>query len=222
MRKLIPNIVILIVINLIAVTNILAADLNIDPTYLKLKIYKFAVSTSVFCTNPVTIFETDAPTYMDILQNPTFGSGQVADGTYNCVIIEFADIIKFLPNATSDSTHCNSSTEATLDVCRSGSSKMSDGTTTTCTVGEDRVAMYLSTTSATSGGGADAFPPPTTTNDATKGFLLGNALVVSGTGSGKFVVNGTDQICDTADGSCNGQDSTSCELMPPAFSFSKL
>jgi hypothetical protein len=52
-----------------------AGNLNIDPTYLKLKVYKFAVSTSPFCTNPVTVFEEANPSYTDVLLGPSLGNG---------------------------------------------------------------------------------------------------------------------------------------------------
>lgn len=204
--------------------NIHASDLNIDPSFLKIKVYKFAVSTSPFCTNPVTVIENDSPTYTDVLSNPDFGDGTITDGTYPCVIIEFSDTIKYAPNANSTSGNCTNGTEYTLDVCNAsggGTFKLVNGTTGTCASGEQRVAMYLSTTSTSTGGGANAFLPPVTTSDGTKGFNLGSALEVSGTSIAKFVVNGTDKICDTNDGSCNGA-ATSCEMQPPLFSFSKL
>ena len=97
---------------------------------------------------------------------------------------------------------------------------MTDGSTTTCTAGDDRVAMYISTASTKVGGGADAFQPPTIVGDTTKGFNLAASLVVSGTSVGKFIVNGTGKICDTADGACSG--SGSCEMQPPLFSFLKV
>jgi hypothetical protein len=193
------------------------SDLNIDPAYLKLKVYKFAVSTSVFCTNPVTVFTNDNPTYVDVLQSPTFGSGSLADGTYHCVLIEFSDNIKYQPSADSSSGNCQTSTDYTLDVCQSGSSSMIDGTSTSCTTGENRVTMFLSTTSTATSGTVNAFTAPQTTNDSSHGFNLGSALTVNGTGSGSFVVNGTDKVCDSASGNCPG---SGCEMQPPIFSFS--
>ena len=63
-----------------------------------------------------------------------------------------------------------------------------------------------------------AFTPPTSLTDALRGFNLATALVVSGSTTGKFVVNGTDKICDTADGSCDGAAST-CEMQPHFLVF---
>lgn len=198
-----------------------ATNVNIDPTNLRLKVYKLAVSTSALCTNLTTVINESAPSYMDFLDNPTLGSGLLTDGTYPCVVIEFSDQVKYTPDETSDGGNCNSAVEETLDVCSSGTSVLVDGTTTTCTAGDDRVAMYLSTTSTSTGGGADAFNAPTTTNDSSNGFNLGSALTVSGTSSAKFVVNGSGKVCDTDDVSCSGS-ANSCELAPPTFTFVQL
>ncbi|PIS10077.1 MAG: hypothetical protein COT73_11280 [Bdellovibrio sp. CG10_big_fil_rev_8_21_14_0_10_47_8] len=191
--------------------NVFAAD----PQYLKIKVYKMAVSTSPLCTNLVTIIDNgSSPTYTDVLVNPTLGSGSVADGTYPCVVIEFSDTLQFASDTTTGS--CTASTNVSMSVCQnSETSTLIDGSTTTCTAGDDRVAMYLSTAStATTGtGGHSAFQAPTSVGDATKGFLLSTALTVSGSAAGKFVVNGTGKIDGTGG---------SCDMQPPAFSFSKV
>lgn len=211
------------ILNLLFVSNVYSADLNLDPEYLKLTIYKFSVSTSPLCTSPVTVFENSSGVEANVLESPDFGDGFLADGTYSCVIIEFSDNIKYTPTASSDSGGCVAGTEYTLDVCNAsggGSVTMTDGTTTTCDDTNQRITMYLSTASTSSGGSANAFTPPTSLSDASNGFNLASALVVSGKTSGKFVVNGTDKVCDTNDGSCSGVGT--CEMMPPAFSFAKL
>ncbi len=199
-----------------------AQDLNIDPSSLKLKIYRFAISTSPFCTNPKVIFDSSTPEYQDILVSPTFGSGVVADGSYSCVIIEFSDRIEYAPNANSTSGNCTNGTTATLDVCEAGSgtSQLINGTTTTCTNGEDRIAMYLSTASSQTTA-ANFANPPTTIPDSTKGFNLGSVLEVTSTTTAKFVVNATDKICDGDDPACPGFAGT-CYIDPPLFSFEKL
>ena len=208
----------------ITLKGVFAADLNLDPTFLRLKVYKFSVSSNVLCTNPITIFENSSPDYQDVLSAPDFGNGSIADGDYPCVIIEFSDNIKFSPNANSDSGNCATGSTYTLDVCGSSSSDivtMTDGSTKTCDGTEQIITMYLSTTSTSSSGGSgNAFSPPTTIGDSTKGLKLGNGLVVSGSSTGQFVVNGTDKICDTDAVGCNGAASA-CEMGPPLFSFSQ-
>ena len=196
-----------------------AGDINLDPSYLQLKVYQFSVSADPLCSDPITIFEEASPSYQDVLTNPNFGAGQIADGTYPCVIIEFSDKIRYQPTADSFTGACLAADNYELDVCRSGTSRMTDGSVTTCSAGEDRVAMYLSTASSSSGGGADAFQKPTSIGDSANGFNLAASLIVSGTSVGKFVVNGTGKICDPAHSTCSG---SACEMNPPVFSFSKL
>ena len=208
-------------------TSLNAADTGLTASSLKLKVYKLAVSTSPLCTNLVTVLDNGStPTEVDFLALPDLGSGTVADGTYPCVVIEFTDIIKFTPSTNSTSGNCLTTVEETLDICRtdsSGSSKLIDGTTTTCGVQgtADRVAVYLSTGAA--GDNEDAFNPPTSVGDTQRGINLTSALVVSGTTSGKFVVNPAGKVCDTNAAGCAGAGGgTDCEMDAPVFGFSKL
>ena len=221
MKKLIYIVGVVLSFLSLGTTNIYASlligDINLDPNYLNLKVYQFSVSTSPLCTNPITVFEDASPSYQNVLTNPNFGAGQISDGTYPCVMIEFSDNIQYQPSVTSTSLGCDSSTPYTSDVCSSGASTMTDGTTTTCTAAENRVTMYLSTAS-TSTTSADAFAPPTTIGDASNGFNLASSLVVAGTAVGNFVVNGTNKICDPTHDNCGG---TGCEMQPPLFSFTK-
>ncbi len=199
------------------------ANLNLDPSSLSIKLYKFAVSESTLCTSPVTIFTASTPTYVNMLDSPEFGNGSVTDGTYPCIIIEFSSNIKYIPASDSDNGNCQTSIESTLDVCNSGAtSTLIDGTTVTCDSSEERVAMYLSTTSTQTTGtsGHNAFEAPKTANDSTKGFNLGSSLVVDGTSAGVFTVNGSGQVCDGDASGCNG-DAGTCEMGPPLFSFTK-
>lgn len=190
-----------------------AATSGIDPNYLKLKIYKVAISTSPLCTNLITVYDNDSPAYENFLDNPTLGSGAVANGSYECVVIEFSDALKFSPSQTSDNNHCVANVEHTMDICGTGTStKLIDGSTEGCLNSENKVAMYLSTGSTQTAGtsGHNAFEPPTSIGDATKGFKLSGSLKVSGAKSAIFVVNGLGKIEESG-----GQ----CDMTPPEFSF---
>jgi len=200
-----------------------AADLSLNPSSLKLKIYAMYVSTNVLCTNPTLVLTVSNPTYTDILSSPNFGAGTLADGTYPCVMFLMSSVIKYTTATTSTSNHCVGGTEYTGDVCQTGdSSTLADGSTTTCTTNTaDQVLLYL-TTAVTATNNTHTFKPPTTVGDTSNALPLTSALVVSGTSSGKFIVNGTGKICDNADVGCSGGGGTSCEMLPPSFGFSKL
>ena len=198
-----------------------AADTGLSPSSMKLAVYKFAVSTSPLCTNPITVIDNGAsPVETEFIGGVNLGSGTIDNGTYPCVIIEFSSNIKFTPSANSTSGNCLTSAEETMDVCRSpDASLLIDGTTATCTAGADRVAMYLSTAS-TSTTSADAFNPPTSGADAAHGFNLASALSVSGSSTGRFVVSPAEKVCDGDSGSCDGGGNNGqCRMEPPTFSF---
>jgi len=200
-----------------------AADTGLSPSSLKLAVYKFAVSTSSLCTNPITVVNNgSSPVETEFVGGVNLGTGSIVSGTYPCVIIEFSSLIKFTPSANSTSGNCLTSTEESMDVCRNpDTSLLVDGTTTTCTAGADRIAMYISTAS-TSSTNADAFNPPVTTSDNTHGFRLSTALTVSGATTGRFVVNPSGKVCDGDDAGCDGGGNNGqCRMEPPTFSFAQ-
>ena len=196
---------------------ITAPSLALDPASLDIKVYKFAASTSEYCTDPVTVFTDSSPDYQNMLDNPEFGSGSLDDGTYECVIIEMSDRIKFTPDGSSGS--CTDGETITMDVCRerdgeeSETAMLVDGTEVTCDNSENRVAIFLSTATiepeSEEEDGPNAFYPPTSSEN--NGIELLNSLVVAGTSSGVLSID-TD---DTLDGT-----EAECEMNKPTFSFS--
>lgn len=195
------------------------AAMALDASSIKLTVQSVMLSTSPLCTSPVTVFSTTTPVEMDFLSNPTLGSGNPADGTYNCVIIKMSDLIKFKPSSSSGS--CAASTEYTIDICRAdnnGSTRAPDalGAAAVCTgtdasPSSDTVYLYL-TTNPTAGTGGNTFLQPTSSS-STFGLNLTAPLVIAGNAKSKFVVNATGKV----DGS-NGP----CGLNPPVFGFVKL
>lgn len=217
--------------------NCFAAPMS--PSSLKLKVYKMAVSTRNDCASPTTVVDNgNSPVYVDFVNNPDLGSGSVADGTYPCIIIEFSDNIKVTPNASG--SYCSTGVEVTQDVCRDynsdsdnnpatnpTTSTLIDGTTTTCNSSANRVAMYITRASSATTS-SDAFNPPgcnTVGCTSAYGFQLGSSLTVSGSAVAKFVVNADNKVCDGNDGgagACSGEDPSSCNMLPPSFSFSQV
>ena len=68
------------------------------------------MSTSGDCSNPVIVYDSGNTlaniSYVDLSSNPNlFSEASVANGTYNCVIWEVSDHVKFKP-ATSDGSSC--------------------------------------------------------------------------------------------------------------------
>jgi hypothetical protein len=204
--------------------NLYSADLGLSPSSLKLAVYKFAVSTDALCSNPVTIIDNGStPQEVEFSGGVNLGSGSLSNGTYPCVIVEFSSNIKFTPSSNSTSGNCTTVVEEVMDVCRNpDTSLLIDGTTTSCTAGADRVAMYISTASSSSTA-ADAFNPPTSVGDAAHGFNLATALTVSGSVSGKFVVNPSGKVCDGDDAGCDGGGNNGhCMMEPPLFNFTQI
>lgn len=196
-----------------------------SPSYSQLTIYGFAVSANQDCSNPTVVFSDASGIPVDMNAGPEIGSGSLANGTYECVIIEMSDSITFRP---ADSlTTCNKDTEYQLNVCPSGfTSTLIDGTSVTCTDGADeRVAVYLSTMSTVSNPGADstceadftacnAFTAPTSSTTG-NGLTLQNALTVSAAGSGTFNMDATNKVSDVGDQNGNPM----CDMGPPIWSF---
>ncbi len=184
----------------------------VSPSSVKIKVFGVAVSLTDDCASPVSIFSSTTGTEFDFVTGPSLGTGNPADGTYNCVMITMSDTIKTTPAATEGS--CTSGVEGTDEVCQaSESTDTLTGTTlaatTSCITGEDKVTLYLHT-GTTSTNGGNAFLKPTSAADITHGFQLAGAFVVSGATSGTFVSDFTGQM----DGS-----GPACSLQPPLFGF---
>jgi len=190
-----------------------APALALDAATMQVKVYEFAVSESEYCTDAVVVFEPETPAYSDMVGEPELGEGTLDDGTYECVIIEMSDRIKFTPSA--DDGYCDTETEVTIDVCGSHGeqdAQLADGTAVECSSDEDRVAIFLSTTTNEPTNNVSAFTPPTADDD-TLGINLGAALTVAGDTSGTFIIDTTDTVE-------NDNDGESCQMQPPTFTFS--
>ena len=174
-------------------------------------------SLSAQCTTPTQIFRNDAGDFVDFLSNPTLGGGDLADGTYNCVIIKMSSIIKHTPLTTDSS--CVAGTEYTGGVCNQNDSATDisnvpiacagDGTNSGSV--DNTVYMYLTTDSAASSGDM-AFIHPMAPGDGS-GIHLGSPLVISSTSRAKFVVNAIGKVV------AGGGE---CGINAPLFDFVNL
>lgn len=187
----------------------------VSPSSLKTKIYKMAMSTSELCTDPVVIYTNESPTETDFSDLPTIGSGAIAPGTYKCVMLEISDTFKYTP-AENDGDQCIAGTEVTKAVCGADTPiKLIESTTLgSCTAGEDRMPVYISTLSTLDGtdtawdaAGCDgdtdcngSLPP--TVAIPTRGTKLSAPIVISEDTTGTFVIDLTDAL-QTESGICS-------------------
>ncbi len=205
---------------LIAAGLLSTSAMALDASSLKLQVYAVMLSTSPFCSSPVTVFSSPTATEVDFLAAPTLGSGNPPDATYNCVIIKMSDLIKFTPASTAGL--CTGGTQYTADVCRTDNSGMTQapdavGAPNVCRGTDaapvsDAVYLYLTTNAAAGTGGGDTFMQPTSLASA-NGLHLTAPLVIAGTAKSKFIVNATGKV---------GDDGVSCGMNPPVFGFQKL
>ena len=186
----------------------------VDPSSLKIKVYSVYASLSAQCTNPIQIFNNPTGSFVNFLSTPTLGGGDLADGTYNCMIIKMSSIIKHTPKTTE--TTCVAGTEYTGGVCNVGDQAtdlsnvaigcMGNGSNSGSV--DNTVYMYLTTDSSASTGNK-AFVHPMTVGDG-NGIKLAAPLVVASTSKAKFVVNGTGKVV------AGGGE---CGMNAPVFTF---
>lgn len=180
----------------------------LNASSLKLTVYKFAVSTSADCSSPATVFTSVAGVEVDMVAGGTFGAGSLDAGTYPCVMIETSKIVKITPTggatcvAAFNDVICNDSGQT---------SKLLDGTTTTCSGGisnNQHVVMYLNTLRTAANCGNNCFLPPTSATDTTGGIKLTNPFVVTTDAAGTLTI--TKGFIT---------DGTPCSTTAPTFAF---
>lgn len=184
---------------------------TIDAASMKLTVHKFGVSTSADCKNPKIVFESASGVEEDLLSNPTFGSGPVDPGTYNCVLIEVSKIIK--TSAKTSAGACTAGTEFSDVICGDGQkSVLADGTPVTCSgsaTNPQHVTLFINTAAA-GASGERALLPPTDASDTTSGLKLTSPLVVSTDTPVTLVVDPTAFL--------DGSSGSVCSTSAPSFS----
>lgn len=216
-----------------------------SPTSLKIKIYQISASLNVDCSSPQVLFTSAAGAEKEMLGSPTLGNGNLANGTYNCIMFTMDDVIKFTPTAA-DGGSCVAGTEYSIDLCRDQVSSGGDafwshtdlleGTTVTDTecAGTaqsvaaggiaNKVTLYLRVGAPANGTAdadevtswkagtvlANANGAGTPSVDSLNGIELTAPFVVSGTKSGIFYIDATNQVTGAG---------ANCELNPPEFGF---
>lgn len=128
-----------------------------SPTSMLVKFYGLAVSTNTDCSSPQLVFDiSSSPQTYDMYANPTIFSGNLSNGTYECVIMRISDNLRFTVDSAAVAAHpsycVDTSTIYTTDIYRSGESgwKNLDGNSITAhgsasSPVEDIVEIYAST-----------------------------------------------------------------------------
>jgi len=71
-----------------------------SPSSLVVKVFEMRVSTQSDCSTWATVFKTASPTSVDLIQNPTLGTGVSVDGLYHCVMFHISNIATVVPVTT--------------------------------------------------------------------------------------------------------------------------
>lgn len=177
-----------------------------DASAVNMKIYKMWVSPNTDCSDATLVYSEANPSYQNMIDNPTLGTGAIANGTYPCIAIKMSDVITGRPNYTSTSGNCTPTTDIVIDVFRSPSASTCPDDTTASGSGSDAVpaqdspCLFMSTAGSDSNEGWRADSP----------FPLNGAFVVSGAVAGTFVADFRGKIED-AFGECG--------IQPPVFGF---
>ncbi|MFO1525169.1 MAG: hypothetical protein U1F16_04245 [Turneriella sp.] len=164
------------------------ATSELEASSVLVTVYKIALSTSNLCTSPTVIFQSNSGTQVDIKQVPTLGKGKLANGTYNCLMVEIGKMFNVAASSTQDG---NANTTCTTTVNRRACadtqpSKLIDGSAVTCQDSQDnsnppqRITLFfttLSTNTNVSTTATNALMPPQTTADTTHAFSLSAPIV---------------------------------------------
>lgn len=206
---------------------------------LKLRVYKIGFSTSGDCSSPKVVDLSGI--YLDFINTPDLGEGDIPAADYQCIIIEMSDQIKFTPTADVGS-NCDSTTEYTQDICTFDSSQSSDlpdynlldevgSSSCSSTAGnDDRIVMHLSVNAKTSAfiaaqsNAVQAFIyPPLSTDpinvtlgntavDIYGGFHLSSSFNAAEDSVGIFYMDASNKVSSNA---------STCFIDVPTFGFYK-
>ncbi len=189
--------------------------LGADTSAAKMKIYAFYVAKSADCSDPVELFADEDGKEVDMMKSPDIGSGLLDQGTYNCVIMEMSDTITFTPATTTGV--CTAGTEYELDVFRpqgedyKPTGVLPDGTEVEGAVGEQTMAVYISSLSVSEGGDPsnNAFEAPTASK-TNNGIKLASPLEVTKDTIGTLVLDTSGRV---------ESNFGTCDMQPPQFGF---
>lgn len=170
------------------------------------------VSTDPLCSNPTKVYDNgndiSSAIVSNLASNPTLGSGQIAEGTYPCIVLKVGTRITLVHNGTGACANFGTGTNGDqgvnffeqsnnfIDANHPAAGDSLTGTSDIAmpTDSTETVAYLWFSTQSSGASNSNMFKRPTQTNDPYFGLKLQNAFVVSGNQAGTFTVTGVSQI----------------------------
>ncbi len=187
----------------------LCADAVTSPASTKVRIFEMRASLNSDCTNPVTVFTTPSPTEVDLVSNPTFGSGSIPNGVYHCLMFRIDDMITVVPQANDGA--CTAGVPVTMDVFSDPANDVSitpEGVTINATPNAENDPWVYFSDSSLSSTSNNCFEP-NTSGCACSGPCSLTPLTLNSDRAFQLVIN-LDNRIDGSSGNCK-------LLLPPAM-----
>jgi hypothetical protein len=178
---------------------------GVDPSYVKVKVYEIRLFQDANCSGGgLSIYSNAAPSYQDMANSPTLGSGAIPNGTYQCLAMKMSDQIHVSP--VSATGPCAVGSDYVQDVAHDDTAIDPDGTQHVLGAPgtEDIVWLYVRIGGNNSNNGNQHSWQPT------GGIPLTSPLVVSGNQSRTMVFDFSNRI---------GNDGGQCSIDAPTLSF---
>ena len=131
-----------------------------NPSSVQIKVYEFWLSPNDDCSGAIRVVNNPAPVYVDVVNNPTFGSGAIPAGTYRCGYMKMSDQLKVTPSV--NRTPCTAGSTVTQDVAAADMPWKiiyPDGSQHNPTNGEDIVYVYFRVKAPTGKDDHNVFDP---------------------------------------------------------------
>jgi len=190
---------------------------TLNPSDVEMTVYGLFLSKNTDCSKPVLVLSNSSPKSQNMVKSPTFGSGAIPKGTYQCVIVAISNYITTTPATTSTASpsqpECVQGVSFTNQICRTGQSSINPttGATITCTNGtQAEVYAYFSTTGSAANGNLPGgyflptYPGP-----------LNAPVVVAGDHTLTFVTDFNGQLYD--DGTSTPSSPETCRSNAPTM-----
>ena len=182
-----------------------------SPASVLVRVFEMRASKNSDCSNAASIFKTTSPTVIDLVNNPTIGTGVIPDQTFHCIMFHVSDLVTVVPQSTDAS--CTAGQSYTFDMFKDPSTDQSinpdNGSIITGTNGEDDPWIYFSDSPVAAATNSCFQPVPI--NCACSGPCPLSAFQVLTDQTRSLVINFDNKLGDFGNGVCT--------LHPPALSI---